>query len=79
VRCDDRRFYVTFDDGRVLSAPLTTRLRRATPQARRNCKVDDFGTNLRWDDADEDIGVNYVLGIPEDEYEASVFSGTSRA
>jgi len=69
VRCEDRRFYVTFDDGRVLSAPLTRRLREATPAQRRNCVVTDFGTGLRWEDADEDIGVNYVLGVTEDELE----------
>jgi len=70
VRCDDRRFYVTLTDGRVASAPLTTRLRAATPAQRRSCRVTDFGTGLRWDDADEDIGVNYVLGVPEDDLEA---------
>lgn len=70
VRCDDERFYVTLTDGRIVSAPLTSRLRAATPEARRNCRVMDFGTGLRWDDADEDIGVNYVLGVPEDELEA---------
>jgi len=75
VRCDDRRFYVTLTDGRVLSALLTTRLRAATPVQRRNCRVTDFGTGIRWDDLDEDIGVNYVLGVPEDDLEA--FAGFS--
>jgi hypothetical protein len=73
VRCDDRRFYVTLDDGRVVSAPLTTRLRAATHAARRNCEVNDFGLNLHWEDADEDIGTHYVLGVPEEELE--VFAG----
>ena len=70
VRCDDEQMYVTFDDGRVLTAPLTKRLRAATPAQRRNCVVDDFGTGLHWEDADEDLGVNWVLGVPEDELEA---------
>ncbi len=69
VRCDDERVRVTLSDGRVVTAPLTSRLRAATPAARRSCRVTDFGTGLRWDDADEDIGVNYVLGVPEDELE----------
>ncbi len=75
VRCDDERLYVTLEDGRVVSAPLTKRLREATPAQRRHCRVEDFGTGLRWDDADEDIGVNYVLGVPEDELEE--FAGFS--
>jgi len=69
VRCDDERMYVRFDDGRVLRAPLTSRLRAATPSERRSCRVTDFGTGLRWDDADEDVGVNWVLGVPEDDVE----------
>ncbi len=69
VRCDDENVYVTFDDGRVLSKPLTPLLRAATPEARRNCRVEGFGTGLHWPDADEDLGVNWILGVPEDELE----------
>jgi hypothetical protein len=29
--------------------------------------------NLHWEDADEDIGTHYVLGVPEEELE--VFAG----
>lgn len=75
MRCDDRRLYVTLTDGRVVSAPLTKRLREATPAQRRRCEVTDFGTGLHWEDADEDIGVNFVLGVSEDELEA--FAGFS--
>ena len=75
VRCVDERFYVTLEDGRILSAPLTRLLRAATPAQRRNCRVEAFGTSLHWPDADEDIGVHYVLGVPEDELEE--FAGFS--
>jgi hypothetical protein len=61
--------YVTLDDGRVVTASLTTRLRAASPAARRRCEVVDEGTALHWPLADEDIGVNYVLGMPEQEYD----------
>ena len=67
VRCDDERIYVTLDDGRELSKPLTPFLRAAKPAARRKCRVEDFGTALTWPDADEDLGVNWFLGVPEDD------------
>jgi len=67
VSCDDERILVTLDDGRELSAPLTPILRAASPTARRNCVVEDYGTALHWPDADEDVGVNSILGVPEDD------------
>ncbi len=69
MRCDDKRMYVTLDDGRIATAMLTPRLRDATTEARRRCEVVDFGTALHWPLADEDIGVHYVLGMPEGEYD----------
>ncbi len=67
VRCDDEDVYVKLSDGREASAPVTPRLRAATPRQRRACRVVDFGTAIRWDDINEDIGVEYFLGVPEDE------------
>jgi hypothetical protein len=67
VSCDDEQILVRLDDGRELSAPLTPTLRAASSAARRNCVVEDFGTALHWPDADEDIGVNSLLGVPEDD------------
>ena len=67
VRCDDDRIFVTLDDGRELRAPLTPILRAASPAARRNCVVEDYGTALHWPDVEEDIGLNSILGVPEDD------------
>lgn len=67
VRCDDELIYVTLTDGRVVTAPLTPRLRAATPAQRAKGRVGGWGTDLRWDEIDEDIGVAHVLGVPEDE------------
>lgn len=65
--CDDERIYVALTDGRVESAPLTPRLRQATPKQRRACRIEDFGTAIRWEEIDEDVGVDYVIGVTEDE------------
>lgn len=67
VTADERGIHVTFEDGRVITVPLTARLKAATPEQRRAGFVEGFGTNLRWEDIDEDIDVSYVLGVTEDE------------
>jgi hypothetical protein len=67
VRCDDRRIYVTYDDGRELSQPLLPFLRDATPKQRRNCRVDVYGTAIYWPDLDEHVGVDWILHVPEDD------------
>jgi len=67
IHCDEAEIHVTLTDGRVVSAPLTQRLQAATPRQRRAGYVTDFGTSLRWDEIDEDVGVDYVLGVHEDE------------
>lgn len=67
VDADERGIHVTLEDGRVITAPLTERLRAATPAQRRAGYVQDFGTGLRWEEIDEDIGVNWVLGVSEEE------------
>lgn len=67
VRTDDERLYVRLDDGREVSAPLTERLLAATPRQRTGGEIEDFGTAIHWEEIDEDVGVNYVIGITEDE------------
>jgi len=57
---------VTLTDGRVACAPLTERLRAGTPEQRRGCQVEDFGTVVRWEELDEDLGVATILGVDED-------------
>ena len=69
VRCDADAIHVTLTDGRTITAPLTDRLRNATPEQRQRCRVDDYGTALRWDDLDEDLGVAALLGVSEDALE----------
>jgi hypothetical protein len=59
--------YVTLTNGRIVSAPLTPRLSAATQKQRDRGFVEAFGTALRWEEIDEDVGVNYVLGVSEDE------------
>lgn len=67
VTADEHGIHVTFEDGRVLIYPLTERLRLATPEQRAAGEVDAFGTALHWEEIDEDLGVNTVLGVSEDE------------
>lgn len=68
VTADEDGIHVTFEDGRVLGVPLTRRLKAATPEQRRAGYVTGFGTWLRWEEIDEDIGVDSVLGVDEDEF-----------
>jgi len=67
VRCDEKLMYVTLTDGRTVSAPLTDRLLIATQKQRDKGRVVGWGTELRWTELDEFVGVNYVLGVSEDE------------
>lgn len=66
VRCDDKRLYITLNDGRVVSARLTPRLEKATTAQRARWRIEGFGTAIHWPDIDEDVGVAHVIGIPED-------------
>lgn len=70
VTCDEAGIHLTLSDGRTVTAPLTERLRAATPAQRSAGRVEGFGTLLRWDAIDEDLSVAGILGVPEDELEA---------
>lgn len=77
ARTDAERLYVTFADGRELSMALPDWLQAASPEARSHLIVEDFGTAIYFEDLDEDVGVEEVLGISEDElYD---FAGFERA
>lgn len=65
VRCDADAIHLTLTNGTTITVPLTERLRNATPEQRHRCRVDDYGTALRWDELDEDLGVAALLGVPE--------------
>lgn len=64
---DDERLYVTLQDGRELSMALPDWVLRAPADRRTRVQVEDFGTSIYFDDLDEDIGVDELLGITEDE------------
>lgn len=75
VDADEKGIHVILEDGRVVTAPLTERLKSATPAQRHAGRVEGFGTALRWEEIDEDLGVNSVLGVSEDEiYELAGFT-----
>ncbi|MDE3102044.1 MAG: DUF2442 domain-containing protein [Chloroflexota bacterium] len=69
MKCDDESIDATFDDGRTLSLPIAglAFLRRATSAERRDCRVCDRGTGIYWPKLDEVMGVDVILGVPEDE------------
>ena len=62
---------MTLTDGRVVTTMLTPRLHAATAAQRAKGRVEGWGTALRWEEIDEDIGVAHVLGVPEDELDAA--------
>lgn len=68
VTADEGGVHVTFEDGRVVTRPLTERLQTATPEQRRAGVIEGFGTAIHWEDIDEDIGVNWFLDVHEDDY-----------
>ena len=67
ARCDDDELVVELSDGRTVRVPLTERLRAATPEQRRDCRIEDFGAVIRWDALDEDVSVAGLLGVAEDD------------
>ena len=72
VDADEHGIHVTFEDGRVITVPLTERLRTATPRQRAAGHVTAFGTWLRWEEIDEDITVR---GIVEGRFELPLAAG----
>jgi len=66
VRVDDTTLWVTLTDGRVISSPLTNYpiLARATPEQRARWKIMPPGDAIRWEEIDEDVSVNVLLGLP---------------
>ena len=68
VRFTRARLFVALSDGREISVPLSRypRLQGASESQRRNWKITAFGTGIRWQEIDEDIGVAGLLGIPEE-------------
>lgn len=74
AKVDDERLNITLEDGRRVSMPLPDWLRAASASARSRLTIEDFGTAIYFEELDEEIGVNEVLGISEDElYEYAGF------
>ena len=69
VRFDGDMLIVTLSNGREVTAPVSDypRLLAATPTQRANFQIEAFGTSIHWPDVDEDIGVNYLIGVTEEE------------
>lgn len=66
VECDDALIYLTTIDGRIVTRELPDFVRGASPDQRRNCIVEDFGTAIYWPDLDEEIGINWMFGVSEE-------------
>lgn len=68
VSVSEDRLTVWFEDGRSVSVPLAEypRLAAATPTQRSEWVIEGFGTDIRWEEIDEDVGVWELLGVPED-------------
>jgi hypothetical protein len=66
VQCDAVALRVTLADGREISAPMEwfPRLRDATPDQRSHWRLIGRGEGIHWQDIDEDISVNALLGLP---------------
>jgi hypothetical protein len=63
VACDEHFLIVTFEDGRVLHAPLEwfPRLRSATAAQRQQGEIGGGGVSLHWPEIDEDLSVANLL------------------
>jgi hypothetical protein len=63
VRFDDVTMWVELNDGRTIGVPLAwfSRLLRATPEQRAQCRIGVTGGGLHWEDLDEDISVDGLL------------------
>jgi hypothetical protein len=66
VQCDAAVLRVALADGREISAPMQwlPRLRDATPDQRAHWRLIGRGEGIHWQDLDEDVSVNALLGLP---------------
>lgn len=73
VAVTDEALTIELNDGRTIAVPLSwyPRLLHATPKERGNWRLIGKGGGIRWEDLDEDIGVEHLL--------AGRHSGESRA
>ncbi|MGH6912178.1 MAG: DUF2442 domain-containing protein [Geminicoccales bacterium] len=67
ITFDEETMSVALMDGRVITLPLGwyPRLLGATPEQRRNYRIETPGDCVHWPDVDEDLHVNGMLkGVP---------------
>jgi hypothetical protein len=69
VRFEGDVLVVALSNGRDVSSAVADYplLMAATAGQRANYEISPFGTSIHWPEVDEDIGVNYLLGVTEDE------------
>lgn len=67
IHFDNERMYILLADERELSIPLKwfPLLLNATSDQRSRWKLSNNGTELRWDEIDEDLGIAPLLGLEE--------------
>lgn len=65
--CDPERLHVLLADGREIAIPLAwfPRLAEARPDQRARWEPVGAGHAMRWDELDEDISVEGLLGLPD--------------
>lgn len=63
VSFDDALMYVTFTDGRTLSAPIIwfPLLHAASPEQRNHYEIGAGGRSLHWEELDEDLSVAQLI------------------
>jgi hypothetical protein len=65
VSCTDDNLRVVLADGREISVPLiwSPRLRKATPEQRKDWRLIGGGIGIHWEAVDEDISVESLLRL----------------
>jgi hypothetical protein len=77
VRCTDDALEVTLSNGLVISTPLSQfpRLRKGSPEQRRNWEFIGGGVGIHWEALDEDISVKGLLQSIAQHIPKSSFQG----
>ena len=65
VKITKNDIIVYLEDGRVLSIPISyfPTLEKASEKERNNWRLIGRGVGIHWEDIDEDISINGLLGI----------------
>jgi len=65
LKCTTDALVVVLEDGRQVSVPLAwfPRLQKATPAQRKKWRLIDGGIGIHWEEIDEDISIESLLGL----------------